>query len=647
MRTLALVARDIPYIRDNWANAVHHVLAEDVTMVNVSAWLVCAPKESHQKAIYRLLATGAYDYLFLYHDYIFGDFPDEFFGNVRSAGVKTLAFHPDDEPETWYQRNRVFDGRFDLVASHCKRGVERRTAEKRPTQSMYLPWGFNQRFFDRPKTRVKPAYDVTFVGKYKVHDQDQTAYREDGERRDAALNRVAKLCKRRGWTFGLFGWGWDKHPTLSRFAGGLLTQEQMVQTYHASRIVLNPGWTSDPGDPVPQTKLRHFEVPGAGAFQLTNANPELGELFEEGKEVGFFNDNDDLCDKIAYYLKNDKQRQAIADAGYARAHREHTLDHRVRTLFAEAEKRWPARKSVMAARPMPRIQTCHVRTIDEVRELRDRFVANPNELAGVDAVHVLACDGEVGATHYGALRDWWRADASVFGARTFYSVPDVARNPVHPRRNEITGGFLKERVSLDTVPAWQRDQLPKFAPLVVNERHAFFLMNYIARRDAIVPLLDAFLSRDAAQLEALNPLDTGLVIAEVYLRLVMPEGVEPVPPYVAPLKTLLRQAAALDQKVAIYGARGDMAEVALDVVRQADNVKLVGLFDRAMAGQQVAGVPVYSSFDIPEVAPDVLLIAAAISGPAIYEQLKPLESRMAVVPLYDVAAPTWNVLISQ
>jgi FlaA1/EpsC-like NDP-sugar epimerase len=145
----------------------------------------------------------------------------------------------------------------------------------------------------------------------------------------------------------------------------------------------------------------------------------------------------------------------------------------------------------------------------------------------------------------------------------------------------------------------------------------------------------------------LHPLDTGLVISEVYIRLVLPEGAEPVPPYVAPLKTLLRQAAALDQRVAIYGARGDMAEVALDVVRKADNVRLVGLFDRAMAGQQVAGVPVYSSFDIPAVAPDVLLIAAAVSGPAIYEQLKPLESRMALVPLYDVTAPTWNVLISQ
>src|SRR5215471_7938580 len=191
MRALALCALDVPYIRDNWADALRHTLGDDVTMVNVSAWLACAPPEAHMKAIYRLLATGTYDYLFLYHDWIFTDFPDEFFGNVRSTGVKTIAYHPDDEPETWYQRNRVFDGRYDLVATHARRGVDRRVAENRPTQALYLPWGFNPRFFDRAAAPVKPKYDVTFIGKYKVHDHDNTLFREDGQRRDDALLHVA------------------------------------------------------------------------------------------------------------------------------------------------------------------------------------------------------------------------------------------------------------------------------------------------------------------------------------------------------------------------------------------------------------------------------------------------------------------------
>ena len=48
-----------------------------------------------------------------------------------------------------------------------------------------------------------------------------------------------------------------------------------------------------------------------------------------------------------------------------------------------------------------------------------------------------------------------------------------------------------------------------------------------------------------------------------------------------------------------------------------------------------------------EVAPQVLLIAAAYSGPAIYEQLKPLEARMTLVPLHDLKAPAWSVLVPE
>ena len=53
----------------------------------------------------------------------------------------------------------------------------------------------------------------------------------------------------------------------------------MVSIYHQARIVVNTSFSAD-GEGRPQTKLRHFEVAGCGAFQLVNDNPELRELFE-------------------------------------------------------------------------------------------------------------------------------------------------------------------------------------------------------------------------------------------------------------------------------------------------------------------------------------------------------------------------------
>ena len=41
-----------------------------------------------------------------------------------------------------------------------------------------------------------------------------------------------------------------------------------------------------------------------------------------------------------------------------------------------------------------------------------------------------------------------------------------------------------------------------------------------------------------------------------------------------------------------------------------------------------------------------MFIAAAYSGPAIYDQLKPLEAQITLVPVYDLDAPAWSVLIA-
>lgn len=649
MRVLALGALDVPYIRDNWSDALRHVLKDDVTQVNVSAWLACARPEAHMKAVYRLLATGAYDYLFLYHDYIFSDFPDEFFAHVRSAGVRTIAYHPDDEPEVWYARNAPFDPRYDVVASHAKRGVERRIAENRPTRAVYVPWGFNPRFFDRSPAAVTPRHDVIFIGKYKVHENDSTLFREDGQRRDEALQTVADACERNGWRFALFGHGWERHPSLARFAGGLLSHAEMIRAYHESRIVLNPGWTADAGDPAPQTKLRHFEVPGCGAFQLTNENPELAELFEPGREVVFYRSNTDLADKLAHYLTHDDERRQIAARGYARAHADHTLDRRVRSLFDAVSRLHPPERSISARRPAPRVLTLTASTVPELAALRHRIAAGDVNLSGVDAVHVSGCGGTVLSTQYGPLRDWWRADRLVFAGRTFYQAATAARNPLQPQRTEMVGGFLAEHVSLASVPAWHRDALLKLLPSVAAEGEARILMNYVARPEVALALIDAFLSGDVAAVDALQPLETGLVFNEV--RLPLPaapgEGADgtTTPVWMAPLRRVLDQAAALDHRVAVYGARGEMAEAVFAEVRANRNVNLVGLFDRAMAGRMVDSVPVYSAFDLPIVAPDVLIVAAAYSGAAIYEQLKPLEARMTLVPLFDLAAPAWSVLV--
>ena len=602
------------------------------------------------KAIYRLIATGSYDCLFLYHDYIFADFPDEFFAHVRSAGLRTVAYHPDDEPEVWYRRNAPFDHRYDVVASHARRGVFRRQQEGRPTRAVYVPWGFNPRFFDRPAQPVAKKHDVVFIGKYKVHEHDSSLFREDGERRDAALRAVAQLCDRNGWRFSIFGHGWDRHRDLSRYAGGVLSHEDMIRTFHESRIVLNPAWAADEGEAAPQTKLRHFEVPGCGAFQLTNENPELAELFEPGVEIAFYRDNEQLCERVAYYLSHEEERQAMADRGYARAHRDHTLDRRVEQLMAHVETLAPPRQRAVRPRRTPVVKTVQIRTLEQLASLRAQVANGQFTTDGADAVHVLACDGANVTTQYAPLQDWWHAEAGVFSGRVFYKSPKSARNPLQPQRSELVGGFLTAKTALKGMPRCQREPVLTRCLSVSDEEHARFLASYVVRPDALLPLLDAFLSGDAARVDALQPIETGLVFAEVTVDLSSGADLEEestvTPVYMEPLRRVLRQAAIMHPRVGIYGARGEMAEAVFEEVLRHKDVELVAIFDRAMAGRHLSGVPVLSAFDIPQVKPDVVFIAAAYSGPAIYDQLKPLEAQITLVPVYDLSAPAWSVLIA-
>ena len=180
---------------------------------------------------------------------------------------------------------------------------------------------------------------------------------------------------------------------------------------------------------------------------------------------------------------------------------------------------------------------------------------------------------------------------------------------------------------------------------LTDEDYLYPLVNYVARREAVGPLLDAFLSGDPARVRALHALTTGLVLTE--LRLDTPNAsAESTPGFVAALREALDHAAALDLSVALYGARGEMAERSLEEIRSRDDVRLVAIIDRAMAGTRLAGVPVHGFFDLPALAPDLVLVAAAYSGPAIVEQLRPLEPRMSILPLYDLQASAWALFVA-
>jgi Uncharacterized protein conserved in bacteria len=83
-------------------------------------------------------------------------------------------------------------------------------------------------------------------------------------------------------------------------------------------------------EPLKIINLRNFEIPMSGGVELCRYNPELASYFEEGKEIIFYKNNEELVEKAKYYTTSasDDEIYSIMRAARKRAENEHTWYHR-------------------------------------------------------------------------------------------------------------------------------------------------------------------------------------------------------------------------------------------------------------------------------------------------------------------------------
>ena len=110
---------------------------------------------------------------------------------------------------------------------------------------------------------------------------------------------------------------------------GAKTQTEMPILFHESRINLNITMR-----PIAMgLSLRVFDICGCGGFLMTNWQEELPGMYEPGVEAEFFASQEELLDKVGYYLEHDDERNAIAKRGYTRTKGEHTYDARISEMI--------------------------------------------------------------------------------------------------------------------------------------------------------------------------------------------------------------------------------------------------------------------------------------------------------------------------
>ncbi len=80
--------------------------------------------------------------------------------------------------------------------------------------------------------------------------------------------------------------------------------------------------------------LRCFDVVSSGGFLLTNYQADVGDVFEEDKEVVCYRSIEELVEKTIFYMTHEDERKKIAEAGLKRAKAEHDYKNRLLEIFS-------------------------------------------------------------------------------------------------------------------------------------------------------------------------------------------------------------------------------------------------------------------------------------------------------------------------
>ena len=108
----------------------------------------------------------------------------------------------------------------------------------------------------------------------------------------------------------------------------------LAKVYNACSVALDIDIFYVSGQRAFDINPRVYESTACGAFTMTNENPYLNEFYEIDKEIVCYSNEQDLKEKITFYLKHPEERKSIARNGQSRAHQDHTYEKRMRKIIS-------------------------------------------------------------------------------------------------------------------------------------------------------------------------------------------------------------------------------------------------------------------------------------------------------------------------
>lgn len=194
-------------------------------------------------------------------------------------------------------------GRYPKIDSIIRECVFNRDFEGKKSELANLPEGI-------PYAVSAMKENGLALGDDYYEAMDEIAMASMFERKITILERdilMHRLAKMKDIRFNLYTGSRTDIPTK----GIVKYDTEMPVAFRRSRINLNLSLRSIHTG----ISLRILDIMACGGFLLSSRQPELMEIFDEGKEMALFTTPEECEDKIRYYLTHEEERKEIAKAG--------------------------------------------------------------------------------------------------------------------------------------------------------------------------------------------------------------------------------------------------------------------------------------------------------------------------------------------
>ncbi|NJO00052.1 MAG: FkbM family methyltransferase [Anaerolineales bacterium] len=226
---------------------------------------------------------------------------------------------------------------FDIILSPLE-GVRSTALELGARYAEYFLPGFPE-WIHKQVQKIESSVDVSFCGQWNLLQH---------QHRNDLLQQIALAASEEpsfSCGFYLSGQVNAIPPEVARYNRGERYGMDMYRSIRTGKIGLDARgnirlFRHDSGKGVGDSdiagretaNMRIFETTGCGVFLLTEHFDNLNQFFEPGQEIETFRNEKELIEKIRYYLVHPREREEIAQRGYERCRRDHSIQQSTRLL---------------------------------------------------------------------------------------------------------------------------------------------------------------------------------------------------------------------------------------------------------------------------------------------------------------------------